>query len=186
MGRWGTTPTSRCACASNSHGARPVHLIITMIKWIRTSRLSIKKSLSAGGGPHLPRGARALPRPGRSSSSLLLSSVELNDTTVYEPQIRARLGTASHPLRPRPGRSTPSAVSIPFTYWSYWSLNDQSTAATHVGCPWTLRCRFTNGTVSSPPCHANMVYGFERDAAREDGETRSLHCSSYTSMLGDI
>jgi len=25
---------------SNSHGARPGHLIITMIKWIRTSRLS--------------------------------------------------------------------------------------------------------------------------------------------------
>ena len=31
---------------SNSHGARPVHLIITMLKWIRTSRLSIKNSLS--------------------------------------------------------------------------------------------------------------------------------------------
>ena len=31
---------------SNSRGARPVHLIITMIKWNRTSRLSIKKSLS--------------------------------------------------------------------------------------------------------------------------------------------
>ena len=30
---------------SNCHGARPVHLIITMIKWIRTSRLSIKNSL---------------------------------------------------------------------------------------------------------------------------------------------
>ena len=29
---------------SNSHGARPVHLIITMIKWIRTSRLSITYS----------------------------------------------------------------------------------------------------------------------------------------------
>ena len=28
----------------NSHGARPVHLIITMIKWIRTGRLSIKNS----------------------------------------------------------------------------------------------------------------------------------------------
>ena len=27
--------------------ARPVHLIITMIKWIRTSRLSMKNSLSA-------------------------------------------------------------------------------------------------------------------------------------------
>ena len=32
--------------AGNSHGARPVHLLITMIKWIRTSRLSIKNSLS--------------------------------------------------------------------------------------------------------------------------------------------
>ena len=31
---------------SNSRGARPVHLIISMIKWIRTSRLSIKNSLS--------------------------------------------------------------------------------------------------------------------------------------------
>ena len=31
---------------AGSHGARPVHLTITMIKWIRTSRLSIKNSLS--------------------------------------------------------------------------------------------------------------------------------------------
>ena len=31
---------------SDSHGARPVHLIITMIRWIRTSMLSIKNSLS--------------------------------------------------------------------------------------------------------------------------------------------
>ena len=30
---------------SNSHGTRPVHQIITMITWIRTSRLSIKNSL---------------------------------------------------------------------------------------------------------------------------------------------
>jgi hypothetical protein len=30
---------------SNSHGARPVYFIITMIEWIRTSRLSIKNSL---------------------------------------------------------------------------------------------------------------------------------------------
>ena len=34
---------------SNSYGARPVHLIITMIMWIQTSRLSIKKSLSGAG-----------------------------------------------------------------------------------------------------------------------------------------
>ena len=30
---------------SNSHGSRPVHLIIRIIKWTRTSRLSIKNSL---------------------------------------------------------------------------------------------------------------------------------------------
>jgi len=31
-----------------------------------------------------------------SSFSVLLSSLELSDTKVYEPQIRALLGTASH------------------------------------------------------------------------------------------
>ena len=31
---------------SNSHGARPVHQIISVIEWIRTSRLSIKNSES--------------------------------------------------------------------------------------------------------------------------------------------
>ena len=31
---------------SNSHGARPVHLIVTIIKWIRTSRMSTKDSLA--------------------------------------------------------------------------------------------------------------------------------------------
>ena len=31
---------------SNSHGARPVYWIITMISWIRTSKLSTKNSLS--------------------------------------------------------------------------------------------------------------------------------------------
>ena len=31
---------------SYTHGAKPVHLIITMIKRVRTSRLTIKKSQS--------------------------------------------------------------------------------------------------------------------------------------------
>ena len=35
---------------SNSPGGRPVHIIITMIKWIQTSRLSTKNSLSGGRG----------------------------------------------------------------------------------------------------------------------------------------
>ena len=30
---------------SNSNGARPIHLITSTMKWIRTSRLSIKNSL---------------------------------------------------------------------------------------------------------------------------------------------
>ena len=34
---------------SNSHGARPVHLIISMIKWIRTSCLTITNSLTCLG-----------------------------------------------------------------------------------------------------------------------------------------
>ena len=43
---------------SNSHGARLVHLIITMIKWIRTSRLAIKNSPSrvSGEGRRKPVG----------------------------------------------------------------------------------------------------------------------------------
>ena len=35
---------------SDSHRARPVHLIISMIMWIRTSRLSIKNSVFTCGG----------------------------------------------------------------------------------------------------------------------------------------
>ena len=30
----------------HSYGARPVHLVITMIQWIRTSRLAIQNSIS--------------------------------------------------------------------------------------------------------------------------------------------
>ena len=83
---------------SNSHGARPGHLIITMIKRVRTSRLSIKNRNTAGrGGGGVRRGAERAPRPPRRRGLLLLYySLELSDTKVYEPQIRALLGTASH------------------------------------------------------------------------------------------
>ena len=43
---------------SNSHGAKPVHLIITiitMIKWIRTSRMSITQFLSLTTGSEKER-----------------------------------------------------------------------------------------------------------------------------------
>jgi len=72
-------PPTLCTRAQGeceAHGARPVHLINTMRKWIRTSRLSIKNSLSEvrcerltrlGSGAHLlkqpdtivPRGGAA-------------------------------------------------------------------------------------------------------------------------------
>jgi len=44
---------------SNSHCARPVHRIIAMIQWSRTSRLSIKNSLH---DPHDGRVSELLPR----------------------------------------------------------------------------------------------------------------------------
>ena len=44
-----------------------------------------------------PLRVEPFPGPGTpSSSSLLLSSLELSDTTIYEPYMRALLGTASH------------------------------------------------------------------------------------------
>ena len=74
-----------------------------MIKWIRTSRLSIKNSLSP---EQVIIENEELDEKGvkdiieifleSSSSSLLLSSLELSDTTIYERLIRALLGTASH------------------------------------------------------------------------------------------
>ena len=63
MGSWSTVWSEKACCKDdltpctkkvdvrlpekqnpNSHGARPVHLIIMMTEWIRTSRLAIKKS----------------------------------------------------------------------------------------------------------------------------------------------
>ena len=42
---------------SNFHGARPVHLVITVIKWIRAKRFSIKNSFFLGksGGKEWPK-----------------------------------------------------------------------------------------------------------------------------------
>ena len=45
---------------SNPNDARPVHLIITMVKWIRTSRMSIKNSLSRRRTRRVWRRARAV------------------------------------------------------------------------------------------------------------------------------
>jgi len=58
---------------SNSHGARPVHRIISTITWIRTSRLSMKNSLWRAGSVDGGRDGRGAARrgaallPGRSN-----------------------------------------------------------------------------------------------------------------------
>ena len=49
--------------------------------------------ISPGAEPRAEKGAS---HATSSLSSLLLSSLELSDTTIYEPQIRALFGTASH------------------------------------------------------------------------------------------
>jgi len=91
---------------SNSHGARPVHLIITMTKWIRTSRLSIHNSRSVGEGwPHRFGSSSTL----ASSSSLLPSSLELSDhksmSLKYEPSSQHASGPNCSSLRVRLARS---------------------------------------------------------------------------------
>ena len=78
---------------SNSHGARQVNPSITMIKSVRTSRLSIKNSLCVGLIESILSGFRTCRTVVTSrldssllhSSSVLLSSLELSDKNVYEP-----------------------------------------------------------------------------------------------------
>ena len=66
----------------DSHGARPVHLIFTMTKWVWTSRLSMKNSLSS------PEGQ--VRNPDLAVSSLYKEGIELNlsvnevDHTFFE------------------------------------------------------------------------------------------------------
>ena len=57
---------------SNSRGARPVHLIITMIKWFQTSRLSIKNSLTGG---NLCMGLEEGPERGAARAGTLRETV---------------------------------------------------------------------------------------------------------------
>ena len=59
---------------SNSHGTRPVHQIITMMKWIRTSMLSMKHSLSQSFAPNV----RALDGRGHASKGKRPSSDQLH------------------------------------------------------------------------------------------------------------
>ena len=62
---------------SNLNDARPVHLIITMIRWIRTSRLSMKNSLSKAGRDAV-RGVFSAPHgPGRAGPGSVTPKVRV-------------------------------------------------------------------------------------------------------------
>jgi len=63
---------------SNSHGARPVHYIISMIKWIRTSRLSVKNSLSRPPRSWRPLQPESDQAPRWGSARLQLSGANLS------------------------------------------------------------------------------------------------------------
>jgi len=68
---------------SNTHGKRPVHLIITIEKWLRTSRLSIKDSLSACVGlSHNLSTIRRLAQTRRRLSGSDLSARQLFRTRI--------------------------------------------------------------------------------------------------------
>jgi len=68
---------------SNSHGARPVHLVITMIKWIRTSRLSIKNCLSGPQGSCEQKMAKLAGDPELCKERMETSIVLFEKVCVY-------------------------------------------------------------------------------------------------------
>ena len=72
----------------NSYDARPVHRIISMMEWIRTSRLSIKDSLSRlskrGGSKVEDRGGGPSTSMAHFSSSLPFSALPFFPSTLPE------------------------------------------------------------------------------------------------------
>ena len=105
----------------NSHGARPVHLSITMIKWVRTSRLSIKNSLSR---------PRARPAP---------------------PCFRVYVRTGSWTGPPRGKRASRVGISSTvFGVRGVSSGRNPVSKASQIGT-WVARCRSSSESTPSPP-----------------------------------
>ena len=86
---WARKVDARLPGKGNSHGARPVHPIITMIKWIWISRMSIKHSLSLQdlGGVEVVIDAFRL----RGGSRVLLVLLPLPPTPYLRESERARI-----------------------------------------------------------------------------------------------
>jgi len=115
--------------------ARPDEILIPDMAHTRQSRpdsgldFQVKVLKTFLSCPLFARKRRKTLRPGwRTSSflSLLLSSLELRDTKVYEPSIRALLGSALHfcevvvlELTPLPRSRLPPCR---FRVWGFWGL----------------------------------------------------------------
>ena len=102
---------------ANSHGARPVHPIISMVRWIRTSRLSIKNSLSLRG-----HGS-----PGRARRGPLARLFVCIRGEPYKKGNLARIKDFEQhgcPFLPR--RKGCSRLRLPSSLTTYWSESSLS------------------------------------------------------------
>ena len=91
---------------SQSHGARPVHLIITTIKWTRTSRLS--RCYLA---PRRTRGQSGSPTPGRAPRSS--HAARLSSTRKVDVRLPGNGNSNSHGARPcHPPQPRPAQPSL--------------------------------------------------------------------------
>ena len=102
------------------------------------------------------------------TSSLLLSSLELSDTTIYEPYIRALLGTASHftctptqalPVVPRGVAPRVTPLWVGSISGKYRNRSMQHTCSRHEAWdPHTQLCAES----SLPPSLPRLVHGLIR------------------------
>ena len=121
--------------SSNSHGARPVHLIITMIKWIRTSRLSIKNSLSQRAqGFGLSTWSRRVPttRYGFCGSHMRLES---GDDTFPAEGAQSPARTRKRDVLPQPFGPVTSTDSPGSTCWGLMCRVSGSTSQKFAAVP---------------------------------------------------
>ena len=70
---------------SNTHGARPVRQMISTIKWIRTSRLSIKDSLPVPSGKRCHHLGFTLQKSDRASGQTLPVGEKSTDAFLTRP-----------------------------------------------------------------------------------------------------
>ena len=95
-----SVPRAQCPSAPGPRSAMvQIHFSIVMIRWTGLAPWEFEFPFQGilTSTFHLSITSRASPQiPYFFSSSLLLSSLELSDTKVYEPYIRALLGTAAH------------------------------------------------------------------------------------------